>query len=342
MKQQALKNKYLECMAETIRGHIYYECGRIGVYRFAEWDSRQRLAYGFGANNVYAYSDILNVNKCLPPHLKLGANETCAIISNLKALQDPITGLFHEGSHHEIHTTACAFSALHRYGDTPNHGIPSLCLEGRSTDICSLLDNVRWDVNPWRDSNMPAGLLTLTILMKSHDKSDVMENSFFKWLDENLDSHYGFWKLGGLVTEDKASTFPYIAAAFHFLFLYSFTGTTFTHQRELYKQCEPYLTDDRLMGFCKEPGYIEIDCIYCVIYYLRRNKDELAGRLLVDFTSRYLNGLATWFDNLRSSDLHKLAGSMALYSELESYFLSTGEASEAFLPDSMLSSAPYI
>jgi hypothetical protein len=321
--------------------HVSIDTG-FDIYRYAEFTRSGDFAYGFGSRNPYALADFANINFLLPEKLRAPEKLIRLAVERLKGLQDPETGLFYESSHHPIHATACAMAALHRFDVSPKLFAKSLDKYLVWEVLKEELEKVRWDVNPWRDSNVPVGILTILSLTYGRERTTSLRGKFFDWLNENLDEQLGLWRKGQVFSEKGRGYFTHIAAAFHFLFLYDFFDVDFPGPKQLFHQCLGFINDPEIMKFHREPGYIEIDLFYCLTGAGKRFMEQHELRdLVLPFCESYIKGLNQWFVNVRSSDIHKLFGSALMIGEISSLMGGvSGEGRSRFeLP---LKKAPYV
>jgi len=312
------------------------------VFRYLEMHADQTPAYGFGAGSPYALADLANIAFVYPTEMPVNLSILASALERLKGLQDPVTGLFNEVSHHPIHTTACSIAALARHDQAPAFRVAALDKYLERGAISHALDAVRWDVNPWRDSNIPVGIIATLVLTLGRDATKDVEREFFQWLDQHVDRSLGLWRRGKIFQEGRRGHFTHIAAAFHLLFLYDYLDREFPCPAELFEECCKFLDKRSEMAFNREPGYIEVDLFYCLLRAGRRvvSPSELFD-LVTPFCSDFLDGLESWCDVTRSSDMHKLFGSLLMTCEINSLFIDAQKSRPEILHHP-LKKAPYV
>jgi hypothetical protein len=301
------------------RCHVDSEPGTIEFYRYAELGADRALAYGFGNRNAYAYAGFLNINFALPPQLRAESNVLHAAVDKLRELQDEDSGYFIESSHHPLHTTACALAALARFETKPKRKVRALQQFLKWSELEQVLNRVRWEINPWRDSNIPSGIVTSLALTEPGIAFDSLLEAFFAWLTENIDPERGLWRKGAIVALPDRGHFPNIASAFHFMFLYEFFKKDIPYGKRLNESCISFIQKSEFVReFHRGPGFLEIDWLYCFSRTLKYNSDFPAAlEILTSFEIKYIKGLSSWLSSSHSSDLHALSGCFSALSEIQ-------------------------
>ncbi|TKI04121.1 hypothetical protein [Martelella alba] len=238
------------------------------IYRFVELHLNKRI-YGFGEKSVYAYADAINLQYMFPfANILPDIN---ASLDYLAHLQDTNSQLYYEGSHHILHTTASAVACLARWHQRPTYDCSYII---REFDITKSLNSIRWDIEPWRDSNIPSALrLLVNVYFEQHEK-EFFANKFYNWLYENACPKTGLWRKGHISDSPNRGIFPSIASGFHFLIHYQFDKVKFPHNRQLRQTCFNYYNNQYIKLF-ESLGYIDIDFLYCLLRSWSQSHQEL-------------------------------------------------------------------
>ena len=250
-----------------------------------------------------------------------------AWIRAIRRFQNPETGLFEDGSHHEIHTTAFALAALDLFDARAEHPLKALQPLKEKRELEAFLESLRWQQEPWLDSHQGAGVYSALVL--NREVSREWEDWYFAWLWENEDPRTGFWRKDAILPlSDPGSPVPlfhYLGGSFHYLF-----NIVFARRRQRYPEravdtCLEIWRGDHqpLYGepFCGGVSYAEIDWVF----YLNRSVRECGHRFdesraaMQAAAERYIAALER-IDYRRDSsfnDLHKLFGMVCAFSEFQ-------------------------
>ena len=79
-------------------------------------------------------------------------------IAAMQKMQDRETGLFHESTHHPIHTTAHVLAALELYDAGPLYPVYALEEYREIKKMRAFLEGLDWEGEPWGQSHRGAGL----------------------------------------------------------------------------------------------------------------------------------------------------------------------------------------
>ena len=79
-------------------------------------------------------------------------------IAAMQKVQDHETGLFHESTHHPIHTTAHVLAALELYDAGPLYPVYALEEYREIEKMRAFLEGLDWEGEPWGQSHRGAGL----------------------------------------------------------------------------------------------------------------------------------------------------------------------------------------
>jgi hypothetical protein len=139
-----------------------------------------------------------------------------AWIEAIRRFQNPQTGLFEDGSHHEIHTTAFALAALDFFDARAEYPLKALQPLRQRRQLEAFLDNLRWYQEPWLESHKGAGIYSALVL--NGEVSREWEDWYFDWLWEQEDPETGFWRKGNTIPlndqESPVRLFHYLGGSF--------------------------------------------------------------------------------------------------------------------------------
>lgn len=270
--------------------------------------------------NPYGCADAVNLLYTLGK-LPERAEERRAWIEALQALQDPGDGLFHEATHHPIHTTAHCVAALELLDALPRHPLTDLAPLREPEAMERFLESLDWSGSPWTEAHRGAGLYAALVLVGDVDA--VWEERYFTWLRAEVDPPSGLLRRGSVpeIPEGDPLLFPHLAGTFHYLFNFEHAGRELPHSAALVDTCLRIFDGD-LYPFSRFVGFAEIDWVYCLTRSLRRSdrRSEDAGRALAAFAKRHLDSLAALDPETDPGldDLHSLFGAVCALAELQS------------------------
>jgi hypothetical protein len=248
-------------------------------------------------------------------------------VAAMQQFQNPETGLFEDGSHHEIHTTAYVLASLEFFEAGAKYPLKALHPLKERGAMAAFLDGLHWHDEPWLDSQQGAGIYSALHL--NRECSPEWEDWYFAWLWEEEDPATGFWRKDKpLPLHDKDAPVPlfhYLGGSFHYLF-----NVVYAHRPQrypekaidtcleiLHKNHKPLYGEPFLAGI----SYAEIDWVYYLNRSVRqcghrfdecRSAIEQAAEQYIDFLQQldYANHEAF-------NDLHKLFGMVCALSEFQ-------------------------
>ena len=283
-----------------------------------------------GKINEYGVADAANLLYTINDFRQAQADRA-HWIKILQGMQDPETGMYHEATHHTIHTTAHCMAALELFDEKPLYPATYLsdCLtkEGLYHKLQTEID---FEEHPWRDSHIGAGLfvaLTMTDMVDAQWK-----DWYFDWFWEYCSPVHGFAFYG---KEIKADAFRYMGGGFHYLFNHEAEHRPTRYPEKIIDWCIPMLRNHEKYGraFMSMMGFLEMDLVYSVARAMRQTPHRFyeAKEALEIFAEKYLD---MWFsldyeNNWSFNDLHCLFGSACCLAELQSA-----------LPGKLISSKP--
>ena len=235
----------------------------------------------------------------------------------LREMQNPETGLFYEGTHHTIHTTAHCLAALELFDALPLYPLTALKQYLKPEALHEFLWNLNWDNSPWNNSHQGAGLYAAMVNSRTADLA--WQKDYFSWLREHADPETG---LGLAGRHGEAPLAHQLYGWFHYFFNHEFAHQPIPYPEKLIDSCIDMYKNDQLSPvFGKEVGFMEIDWIFAMNRASRQTAhrfDEVKA-LLLDHAEKFI----AWLDSLDPetdeglNDLHMLFGAVCAVSELQ-------------------------
>ncbi len=259
--------------------------------------------------------------------LPAGTAEREARIDAIRRFQNPKTGLFEDGSHHQIHTTAFALAALNLFDARAEFPLTALHPVIKREEMEAFLDNLQWQQEPWLDSQQGAGIYSA--LMLNREISREWEDWYFAWLWESEDPETGFWRKDNILPlrdpESAVPLFHYLGGSFHYLFNVVYARRAQRYPERAIDTCLEIWKSDHgpLYGepFCRGVSYAEIDWVF----YLNRSVRQCGYRFeesrnaMQAVAEKYIDylGQIDYKHDPAFNDLHKLFGMLCALSEFQ-------------------------
>jgi hypothetical protein len=255
--------------------------------------------------------------------LPADATERDAWVEAIRRFQNPETGLFEDGSHHEIHTTAFALAALDFFDARARHPIKALRPLREREKMEDYLDKLQWHEEPWHESQKGAGIYSALLLNREIDRE--WEDWYFDWLWEEEDPATGFWRKDKTIPAAPTPLFHYLGGSFHYLFNVVYAKRQQRYPEKAIDTCLEIWNGNHqpLYGepFCGGVSYAEIDWVF----YLNRSVRQCGYRFdesrqaIEQVAEKYVDYLKEIdYDNDTAfNDLHKLFGMICSLSEFQ-------------------------
>ena len=259
----------------------------------------------------------------LPP----GTADREAWIQAIRSFQNPITGLFEDGSHHEIHTTAFALAALNLFDARAEHPLKALHPLKEREKMEAFLDALQWREEPWLDSHQGAGIYSALVLNREVSRS--WEDGYFAWLWENEDPETGFWRKSMVPSpsdpESDVPLFHYLGGSFHYLFNIVYARRKQRYPERAADTCLEIWERGHqpLYGepFCQGVSYAEIDWVFYLNRSVRQSgyRFEESRKAIEAAAEKYIDYLKQidYNSDPAFNDLHKLFGMICALSEFQ-------------------------
>lgn len=294
--------------------------------RYARWTLPGRDASREVGPNPYGSADAANLLYTLGRFPRQPA-ERAAWVDALRDFQAPVTGserasggLFHEPTHHPLHTTAHCLGALELFDAGPRHPLAALApLAADPAATEAFLDGLDWTGAPWQESHRGAGLYAALVLADAVDAAWV--ERFFAWLARECDAATGLWRAGCVPRPEGLDLrFPHLAGSFHYLFCLEHGRRAHPFPSALVDTCLE-LRATRAFPFASSVGFAELDWIYCLHRAARQSGHRLseARQALRELGCAYLEFLTSLDPDTDPGldDLHALLGAACALAELQ-------------------------
>ena len=297
--------------AEIVASH------ELGEGKYARWIWQNKAGDRDLGNNEYGCADAMNILYTIGQFPTGEKREAC--LKALLDLQNRVTGLFHERTHHHIHTTAHCVAALELFDAKPRKPITGLKQYQTIEGMQALLEGLRWKTDPWRDSHEGAGVYAASVLCGEVDLA--WQQAYFKWLWDHTDPDYGM-SYAGRIDSGTAPLCHHMAGWFHYSFNTEYAHQPMRYPDKLIDSCLK-LRETELAGtkMGRSVGFMEVDWIFCTTRAMRKTahrRDE-AMQAVLDFGRDYV----AWLDSLDHkthdglNDLHCLFGASCAVAELQ-------------------------
>ena len=244
-----------------------------------------------------------------------------AHVSALQQLQDPETGMFHEATHHSIHTTAHCLAAIELFDAAGLHPLKGIeDIQGKQ--IGEFLIGLDW-TNPWSQSHQGAGIYAAKVLQGEAD--ETWKALYFDWLWQHACPETGYWRQGDTeiraASENDRGIFPYLASAFHYLFNLQHAHQPLRYPEAMIDTGLRIYNDSLYPSLGQSIGFAEIDWVYCQTRALRQcgHRFEESMDAIRRFANQWLSYVLSldYATDTRLDDLHALFGCICCLAELQ-------------------------
>ena len=235
----------------------------------------------------------------------------------MQAMQTPETGLFYEGTHHTIHTTAHVVAALELFDARPLYPLTALLPYRDKDTLYRFLESLDWAGKPWPQSHQGAGLFAALTITRS--VSAQWQTWYFDWLRERCDPVTGI-SYGRRLGQDTLAHHLY--GWFHYMFNHEYARRPMPYPEKMIDSCIDMYDHNALDPlFGRRCGFCEIDWVFCLNRATRQTPHRFweAKDRLRDFAGVFVDYL-TAVDEAKTddfNDLHCLFGAMCALAELQ-------------------------
>ncbi len=241
-------------------------------------------------------------------------------VKTLQSMQNPETGLFEENTHHFIHTTAHCTAALELFDALPLYKFRGFEKLKSPKTLEEFLENLNWAEHPWPESHKGAGIYAAMKLNNETDKE--WEDTYFKWLWDNADPEFGFWKKG-VIGNTSAKMYTYMGSGFHYMFNIEYAKMPIRYPEKIIDTCIDIFNNEDIKNGdgTYNIGFLEIDLIYCINRSLRQSgyrRDDCIG-VMRKFAKEFIDWLYSLEHETHDgfNDLHMLFGTTCVLAELQ-------------------------
>ncbi len=308
-----IKKRDITPLIENVKKAIELHCIETGVYaRYRDEEHPEPNAYGCAdaANLLYTINEF-------PRDIE----ERQKWVEALQNMQEKDTGLFVEGSHFAMHTTAHCAAALELFDAAPAFQMPALELYKTKEGLYAYLEAILWQDSPWNNSHMGAGIYVA--MNMSGEATPAWNEWYFDWFYKEADPVTGMWRKG---YADKAGVriYEHMAGSFHYLFNHEYANMPLRYPEKMIDTClDMYEKWYLPKNFGKGTNFIEVDWVFCITRALRQcsHRYEECVRVLKGFADKYLDFLMTLDPETSRefNDLHMLFGAMCCVTELQQF-----------------------
>ena len=238
-------------------------------------------------------------------------------VRNLQELQDPETGLYHEATHHTIHTTAHCSAALELFDAKPLYKVKALEKYTTKEGLYELLEKeVPWEKNPWPASHQGAGILPC--LTNTDMVGLDWKNWYFDWLWDHADPEIGFFTYGN---QEGIELYKHMGGSFHYMFNHEAERRPYRYPDKIIDSCLTLMEEPKENHMLLKCGFLEIDVVYALTRAMRQTPHRFCeGKAALEkFAEEFLalmQGLDYETDE-GFNDLHMLFGSVCCLAELQ-------------------------
>ena len=285
-----------------------------GAYARYLWqDSKNSRKMGV---NEYGCADAANILYIIG-NFERDPEKRAAWINTMQQMQDPKTGLFYEGTHHTIHTTAHVIAALELFDALPLYPLTDLFQYRDKDKLYEKLDSLDWYGNPWPQSHQGAGLFAALTITRSVNAQ--WQDWYFDWLKEKCDPVTGI-SYAGRHGGDCLS--HHLFGWFHYMFNHEYAHRAMPYPEKMIDSCiDMYKSDSLDSLFGRRCGFCEIDWVYCLNRATRQTPYRFneCKELLRDFAGKFIRFLEEVDADKDEgfNDLHMLFGAMCALAELQ-------------------------
>ena len=232
-------------------------------------------------------------------------------------MQEKSSGMFHEKTHHTIHTTAHCIAALELFDASPLYPCTQLLPLLQKEKLYDFLKNeVNW-LDPWPQSHKGAGIFVALTMTDAVDLE--WKNNYFSWLWEHSDVKTGFFHHGEERTKMPASHM--MAGGFHYFFNHEAERRPYRYPEKVIDSCIGFMREYERYGMIKRCTFIDIDVVFCLNRAMRQTpyRFEEAKEELEKYAEKYvafMNGI-DYENDEDFNDLHMLFGAVCCLAELQ-------------------------
>jgi len=239
----------------------------------------------------------------------------------IQSFQNEKTGWFggNVTMHGKEHALAYAVGALKLLGAKPAHPFSFRNKYETAENIERMFETTPWDAI-WSGSHIASGIASAFINTGIADVNWL--SSYFSWLNREADPATGFWMRKNNGSRKNTATNNELGGAFHFYFIYTFTGQPLPFPEKIIDSTLPLQQPNGLYDG-NIPYCIDLDGVFALIHaykqthaYRRKDVEASLEKTLAAITERINNPA---FLNNSYRDSHKLVGAIVALAEIQSF-----------------------
>ncbi len=295
---------------------------KLGTGQYSRWLWDNGKGRDLGVNE-YGCADAANILYTVG-RFPGDPEERAIWIKTLQGMQDPETGLFHEPTHHFLHSTAHCSAALELFDAKPLY--PAKALEKYATveGLYTLFEKELTWQNPWDESHQGAGILPS---LDNTGRIDLeWKNAYFAWLWDHTDPETGFFYYSSDNSPRKAKLVEYLAGGFHFFFNHEAEHRPMRYPDKVIDSClhlmDPACPPSECYGMTQFIGFLDVDAVFSLTRAMRQTDHRYreAKSILENYAERYLKMFYSldYAHDEYFNDLHSLFGALCCLAELQS------------------------
>ncbi len=266
--------------------------------------------------NAYGCADAANILYTLNK-MPLDSKQHEQIVKGIQSFQNPENGLFEEGTHHPVHTTAHCVAALELFDARPVYPLYELEKYENFENVKSIFNDVDW-LHCGKAAHPGAGVYAALVITERVGAD--WKRKYFDFLDANCDKETGVWV--NQPTAEYFTRYFQIGDAFHYYFNYEHNRHPMPYPEALIDTClSAYRDGDMGEIFEKCHGFIQMDWVYCLNRATRQttHRFDEVKQTLFEFAKKYIAFLETATSDIDKSgdDLHLVFGTICCLAELQ-------------------------
>lgn len=307
---------FIEIVRKVLATH---NLGAEGEYRrwlFQNKDGTRNLGL-----NEYGCADAANILYMIG-ELPGDTNKRTSWINVLQAFQKQDTGMFAEGTHDRIHTTAYCTAALDLFDVKPIYPVKELFPLKEKENLESFLEGLDWTNNPWGESLKGSGIFASLVL--SGAVTSEWQDWYFDWLWRETDPETGLLRKGCIYENGElkgAPLFNHMAGTFHYFFNVEYARRALRYPEQMVDTCLKIFNEKLHPPVACSIGFAEADWIYTINHSSRQcgHRVKECQQAITSIALSLAEFLSTIDPDTHDqlNDLHRLIGTVCALAEMQ-------------------------
>lgn len=240
-------------------------------------------------------------------------------VHTLQSMQCPHSGLYMDGLHHPLHTTAHCIAALELFDSSALYPVQDLEPLTNSERMQRFLEALPWKEDPETAGHQAAAIYA--ILLLTEDTTAEWGDAFFHWVEDATEERTGFLRRGCVEPKEiggQLTLLPYAQSFFNILTCYVAARRAHILPFKVLDTCLDMMELNWAL-FCNQPGYNETVWITCMTRSNRidTHRSEEVRQSLIHFAVRYVESLNHHLEAEPFNDLHTVFAVVNALSELQ-------------------------